>query len=79
MTAEVTLRLTPIPQGSGHTRKQINSFDAVVHMQENSPRKRFLLIVRCGSPFMRLAQHLTALGAWYMYTSNVCLVGENPT
>ena len=58
--------------GSGHTGKQINSFEAVIHMQENPPDKRRL--VGCSSPFMQLAEHLTALCASY-----VCLVGETPT
>ena len=48
--------------GSGHTGKQIYSFDAVIHMQESPPHKRFL--VGCSSPSMRLVQHLPALGAW---------------
>ena len=61
--------------GSGHTRKQINSVDAVIHTQESPPHKRFLL--GCSSPFMRLAELLTALRAWLQ--NNVCLVGENPT
>ena len=43
--------------GSGHTRKQINSFDAVIHMQGSPPHKRFL------AGFMRLAECLTALRA----------------
>ena len=50
--------------GSGHTRKQSNSFDAVIHVQESPPHKRFLRVVGCNSNFMRLAQHLTALRAW---------------
>ena len=50
----------------------LNQFDIVIHVQESSPHTRFL--VGCSSPFMRLAEHLTALSA-----SNVCLVGENPT
>ena len=28
--------------GSGHTGKQINAFDAVIHMQESPHHKRFL-------------------------------------
>ena len=36
--------------------------DAVIHFQESPPRKRCL--VGCTSPFMRLAQHLTALRTW---------------
>ena len=39
-----------------------NSFDAVMHVQESPPHKR--LVVGCGSPFMRLAEHLTVLRAW---------------
>ena len=35
------------------------SFDAVIHLQERPPHKRFL--VGCSSPFMRLAEHLTAI------------------
>ena len=67
--------------GSGRTRKQIKSLDAVIHTQESPPQKRFL--VGCSSTLMRLAQHLTALRAWcyiVLYSaSDVCLVGENPT
>ena len=37
-------------------------FHAVIHMQESLPRRR--LLVRCSSPFMRLAQCPTALRAW---------------
>ena len=40
--------------GNGDTGKQINSFDAVVLMQESPPRKR--LLVGCSSPFTRLAE-----------------------
>ena len=29
--------------GSGHSGKQINSFDAVIRRQESPPHKRFLL------------------------------------
>ena len=57
--------LSSIPiavSGSGRTRKQLDSFDAVIHMQERPPTKRFL--VGCSSPFMRLAQLITALRAW---------------
>ena len=62
--------------GSGYTRKQINSFEAVIHTQESPPQKRFL--VGCGSPLMRLAQHLTFCFA--LDTNNICcLVGDNPT
>ena len=46
------------------------SFDAVIHMQENPPQKRFL--AGCSSPFMRLAKHLTALRAW----CKQCLLGR---
>ena len=61
--------------GSGPTRKQINYFDAVIHMQESPLQKWFL--VGCSSPFMRLAQQLTAHRAW----CKQCLpcVGGNPT
>ena len=48
--------------GSGYTRKQINSFEAVIHTQESPPQKG--LLVGCSSLFMRLARHLTALRAW---------------
>ena len=47
---------------SGHTGKQISSFDAVINMQESPPHKR--LLVGCSSPFMRLAEHLTVIRAW---------------
>ena len=41
----------------------LNSVDAVIHMQESPPPQgRFL--VGCSSPFMRLAEHLTALRDW---------------
>ena len=70
------LRSIPIAvSGSGHTRKRINSLDAVIRVRERPPQKRFL--VECSSPFKRLAQHLTlriTLGA-----SNVGLVGESLT
>ena len=39
-----------------------NLFDAVIHLQECPPHKRF--IVGCSSPFIRLAQHLSTLRAW---------------
>ena len=48
--------------GSGHTGKQINSFDAFIHMQESPPHKRFL--VGYSSPVMRLPEYVTALRAW---------------
>ena len=54
--------------------KQINSFDADIHMQESLPHKR-LFLVGGSSPSKRLAKHFTfrfALGP-----SSVCLVGEN--
>ena len=47
--------------GSGDTRKQVNSLDAC-HPHPTLSRKPFL--AGCSSPFMRLAQHLTALRAW---------------
>ena len=53
-------------------RKDLN-LTPVTHTQENPPQLRFLL-VRCGAPFLRLAQQLTfrsALGA-----SSVCLPGR---
>ena len=40
----------------------IDSFDAVIRMQESSPQNIFL--VGCSSPFMRLAEYLTAFRAW---------------
>ena len=46
----------------GHTGKHVNSFHAVIHMRGSSPHERFL--AGCSSPFMRLAEHLTALRAW---------------
>ena len=36
--------------------------EAVIHVRIRLPHKRFL--VRCSSPLVRLAQHLTALRAW---------------
>ena len=39
-----------------------NPFDAVIHAQESPPHKRFS--VGCISPFMRLAEHHTAIRAW---------------
>ena len=57
------MQVIPIAvSGSVRTRKQIYSLDAVIHMQESPPRKRFLL--RCSSPIMRLAEHIGALRAW---------------
>ena len=47
--------------GSGDTGKQIESFDAVNHIQGSPSHKRFL--VGCSSPFMRLAERPTALRA----------------
>ena len=61
--------------GSGHTENQINSFDAVILMQESPPRKRFIAgdnSPLCDSP--NTLRRLAKLGA-----SDVCLVGENPT
>ena len=43
-------------------RTCISSLDAVTRMQESPSHKRFL--VGCSSPFMRLAEHLTAVRAW---------------
>ena len=43
--------------GSGHTGKQTKKFDAVIHVQECPPHKRFF--PGCSSPFTRLAEHLT--------------------
>ena len=71
-----TRQLHSIPiavSGSGHTRKQINSLDPALHVPENPPHKRFL--AGCSSPFMRLAEHLTAPRA---RGNNLYLVGENP-
>ena len=36
--------------------------DAIMHVQESPPHKRFL--VGCSPPSMRLAEHITALRAW---------------
>ena len=56
------LLITPPPvSGSGHTRTQINSLDAVIRMLESLPQKRF---VAGSSPFMRLLKHLPVLRAW---------------
>ena len=44
--------------------RSINSTLSSMYVQESPPHKRFLLIVGCSSPFMRLAQHLAALRAW---------------
>ena len=75
--------------GSGLTGTPINSFDAVIHVQKSPPHKRFL--VGFSSPFTRLAEHFTALRAWWwrcmLNTSrpfalgdgDVYVVGENPT
>ena len=49
----------------------------VTHRQENLPQKRFFVEDAASSPFMRLAQHLTARFA--LGASNVCPVGEKPT
>ena len=76
MTAEVTLRLTPIPQGRGHTRKQINSFDAVVHMQEIVPQavladSKMRLTLRAARPTSRhlaLGICIQAMSAWSVKT-----------
>ena len=42
--------------------QQINTFAAVIHMQESPPHKQFL--VGCSSPFKRLAEHLALLRTW---------------
>ena len=47
--------------GSAHTGKQIDSFDAVIHMQENPPQEWFL--VGCSSPYLRFVERLSALRA----------------
>ena len=57
--------------GSGHTRKQFNSFDAVIHMQESPAHKRFL--VGCRPPFMRRTPHgasrlVLAMSPWSVET-----------
>ena len=57
---------------SGHTRKQINSFDAVIHTPERPPLKRFLVSIGCSSPVMR---HRTVLRAW----CKQCLRGRSKT
>ena len=59
--------------GSGHTGKQVNSFDTVIHMQESPPHKRFL--VGCSSP----CNSPNTLRRFALGASDVCLVGENPT
>ena len=48
---------------SASKKKMSRSVTPVIHTQESPPHKRFL--VGCSSPFMRLAEHLTALRAWY--------------
>ena len=57
---------TPVPRWTAN----------VICMQESPPRKQFLAY--CSSPFMRLAEHLTALGS-ALGASTVCLDGEHPT
>ena len=64
------------PPARAHTGKRINEFDAVIHMQESPPHKRFLLSSdaahpSCDSPN---TSRRVALGA-----SNVCLVDEIST
>ena len=44
------------------------------HLYASLPQKRFLVLVGCSSPFMRLAQHLTV--ASHLVQAKVCLVGE---
>ena len=57
------LRSKPIACLWKWPHQKINQLiDAVSHVQENAPQKRF--VVGCSPPFMRLAQHLTALRAW---------------
>ena len=57
-------------------KNKINPFDAVIHMQENPPHKRFL--VGCSSSlFMRLSPNTSR--RFKFGASNACLVGENPT
>ena len=61
---------------SDRAGKQIDYFDAVIHMQESPPHKRIL--VGCSSPSMRLAEHLAArfaLGAYIaMSASRLVLI-----
>ena len=61
---------SPSPvSGSGHTRKEKNPFEAVnlvckkVRARRGSPPHKWF-IVECSSPFMRLAEHITANRAW---------------
>ena len=56
------------------TRPLYSSFDAVIHKKEIPPHKRS--VVGRSSPFMRLAEHLTAPLA--RGASDVCLIGGNP-
>ena len=61
--------------GSGHTRKQINPFDAAIRMQESPPHKRVLRRIQLTLHATRRTPH----GASCRLQNNVCLVGENPT
>ena len=71
---EAVAEYTFTVSGSRHTRKQINSLDAVIYMQESLPQTRF--IVFCSSPVMRLAPSTSPRFA--VDARNICLVGENP-
>ena len=63
--------------GSGHARKNVDAFGAVIHMQENPPHRRF--VVGCSPPFMRLARDTSRFASRSVPILSVFLVGESPT
>ena len=67
--------------GVATPENKITSLVAVIHKQESRHKEpksvlRAVLGRGCSLPFMRLAEHLTALRAW---CKQCLLVGENPT
>ena len=74
-----TRQLHSVPiagSGSGHTGKQINSFHAVIHMQESAPHKRFSVV--CSSPFMPSCDSPNTSRRFALGASDACLPDENP-
>ena len=59
--------------GSGHTGKKINAFDAVIHMQESPPHKRFFCVKKVALHATRRTPHVAsrlvqAVPAWSVKT-----------
>ena len=62
MRGSMAIRLRPCMISSTHTSRRHQLIYVVIQTQETRLQKRFL--GGCSSPFMRLAQHHTALRAW---------------